>query len=119
MDQPGKERAARLLRDAATARGMSPLEVAVLTGIDSGTVNDFWTAKRWPRVGTRKALEDTLGLAAGDFERAARGEGGTDLDTDIDPVAVAIERSGLTRANRAKLLGYYYELADSEERGAG
>lgn len=116
MNQEGKDRAARLLRTVAGERGMDAPRVAGLAGVDPGTVTDFWEARRWPRSPTRTAVETVLGLELGTFERAARGEL-ADPEA-IDPVELAIERSTLSRANRAKLLGYYFDMIDGQERGA-
>lgn len=119
MDETGRERAARLVRTAMASQGLSPQQVAALADVDSDTVRDFAAGDRWPWARTRKKIEDALGLDPGELERAARDEAEwTPASNDVDPVVAAIERSSLSRANRAKLIGYYYELADGQERGA-
>lgn len=116
MNEAGKERAAQLLRSTALERGLSSPQVADLAGVDRGTVSDFWEGKRWPRVSTRTALEAVLNLKAGALEEAARNL--TPESAPVDPVEFAIENSGLSRANRAKLLGYYFDMVDTQERGS-
>lgn len=114
MTEEAKRRAARLLRSTAAERGMDAARVAGLAGIDPGTVTDFWEARRWPRAATRTALETVLNVPLGSFEAAARGDA---PDTDVtDPVELAISKSTLSRGDRAKLIGYYYDMVDKHER---
>lgn len=94
---------------------MDAARVAGLAGIDPGTVTDFWEARRWPRAATRTALETALGVPLGSFEAAARGDG--PAAEEADPVELAINKSDLSRADRAKLLGYYFDMIDKHERG--
>lgn len=118
MDDMGRDRAAQLLRSAMAARGMNAQDVADEADVNIDTVRDFAEGMRWARAKTRMKIETALGLEPGDFDRAARGEMAFTSAPGVDPVEAAIQQSPLSRANRAKLLGYYYDMVDSQERGA-
>lgn len=97
---------------------MSAGALEAATGLDRATVADFLDGVRYPKAPTRGKVEAALDLPAGSIERAARGAYELE-DEGVDPVERAIQQSALTRANKAKLTGTYYELLDSQqERGA-
>lgn len=119
MDAAGKRRAADFASERAARKGVSTADLAERSSLDVATVRDFLEGRRWPRSGTRHAIEDVLGLPTGSFELVARGFNQDD-DADIDEVERAIKGSPLTRANQHRLIGLYFEMLEGQQgvRGA-
>lgn len=117
MDETGRSRAAALVRDRMSALGISPGDVALLADVDTSTVRDLAEGHRWPWTKNRAKIETALGLSLGDLDRAARGEL---TDRDKDEVVAAIERTSLSRSNKAALISAYYGMVDEmgEVKGA-
>lgn len=85
------------------------------SGVDSGTLRTFLRGETFPQEKTRHAIEDALGISRGSISLVARGLIDTrPSEADQDPVVAAIRASALTRANRAKVEGYYFELLDAQ-----
>lgn len=111
----GRKRAAAAFREAVGT--LSPEAIAATAGIsDPATVRTFLEGATWPRSKTRQKLESFSGIKS--LEAIARGE--AELAPPGDPVEVAIERSALTRGNKHRLIGTYYDMLDEqgEVRGA-
>lgn len=117
MDQEGKRRAGAHLATAASRLGWSAARLAEEADIDQQTVRDFMEGRRWPWLAKRQAMELAVGLEPGTLELAARGL--LPADEHVDPVEEAIQNSALTRGNKAKLVGTYYDMLDEQQaRGA-
>jgi hypothetical protein len=92
--------------------------LVAVTGLDRQTVKDFLDGKRWPWPAKRGAIENALRLPPGTLDLAARGAVRPPDDEAGDPVEAAVTKSALSRADKAKVLGLYYELLDAQqERG--
>lgn len=113
MDETGRERAAKVYRQAMSQSGLSAADVAERGGIpDADTVRTFMDGLTWPWAKTRKKLEEAVGMEPGTLEAVARGDR-DELEVG-DPVVSAIERSALSRANRHRLIGTYYDMLDAQ-----
>lgn len=93
----------------------SPMDLAERAGVDEKTIRTFIAGQTWPWTSKRAGIEEALGWQVGTLQ--AMVDGVYAGDPDIDPVQRAIEASELTRANKAKLLGMYYELLDGQGEG--
>lgn len=121
MELSARERAAVEYRRAAERLGMTATDIARAGGIpDPDTVRDFMEGARWPRTPTRIRLEKAVGWPAGSIDALMRGEQLAEDAEDDDRVVAAIEASRLTRANKHRLIGAYYDMLDQQhdERGA-
>lgn len=81
MDVPGDEalttgqqRARRAVEAATTAKGWGVKELSDAAALDAGTVGDFLSGSRWPRMGTRGKIEIALGWPGGTIAAIAAGE---------------------------------------------
>ena len=115
MDEAGRRRAGEYLAGQASRHGWSVARLALEAGLDPQTVRALIEGERWPWAIKRQAMEQAVGLEVGTLELVARGLLG---DEDVDPVEQAIQESELTRGNKAKLLGTYYDMIDQQQRGA-
>jgi len=116
MELSARERAAVEYRRAAEELGMTAVDIARAGGIpDADTVRDFMEGARWPRTPTRNRLEKAVGWPTGSIDAIMRGERVETTDTGEDRVVAAIEASQLTRANKHRLIGAYYDLIDQQQ----
>lgn len=117
MNKRGKERAAKVARDAMEARGWSYGDVAEQAGIpDPATVREFMAGERWPWPQTRGKLESALGLPDGALEEAATARS----DDEHDPLLWAIaNHPQLSRADKSELETHYFRLLEARDRSVG
>lgn len=90
----------------------SPTTMADAADVDAKTIRSLVSGERWPQLLQRDRIETALGWEPGTLQNMA--DGVYAGDPEVDPVERAIEGSNLTRANKAKLLGMYYELLDGQ-----
>lgn len=90
------------------AQHLTQVELAKLLTVSPKSVSNWESDRNHPRS-RMGALQEIFGPAlTGDEEHVA------------DQVVAAIETSALTRGNKAKLTGQYYDMLDEQlERGAG
>jgi hypothetical protein len=115
MEATGRQRAADYAAERAARAGMSAAALAAAADLDPSTVRDFLDGTRWPRTGTRAAIEEAMGLTRGTFDLIARG---AYTDPAEDEVERAVKASPLSRANQHKLIGAYYDMLEAQERGS-
>lgn len=70
----GRKRASRAVSAELSSQLRNPADLARETGLDTGTVGDFLSGKRWMRTKNRGLVEAALGWAPGTLERIAEGE---------------------------------------------
>lgn len=90
------------IRRIRQARRLTQEELGFMVGVSGRTVGNWERGANSP-LGSLGALEDVLGV--------------DDLLADVisqdDPVTAAIERSDLSRADKATLIGTYYRMLDA------
>lgn len=113
----GMKAAGQFVSARMAASRLDAVQLAAAAEIgDPKTVRDLVDGVRWPRIGTLAKVEDALGLEYGTIAAIAAG---AQPPSQGDPVEIAINGSTLTRAQKAKLLGMYYEMLDEDERRRG
>ena len=68
-----RDEARQAVRDAMSAAGLTNSDLARAARVDIGTVNDFLSGSRWPRLTTLGKLDEALGWEVGSIDRTARG----------------------------------------------
>lgn len=69
----GQSRARLAVQAAMAARGMNPGDLARKGNVDPGTVGDFLSGQRWPKLRTQGRIEDALGWPAGTIAAVVNG----------------------------------------------
>lgn len=120
MNSDQKQRAANYVLVQMSQRGWDQGDLALRSALDPATVRTFLRGETWPQSKKRRAIEDALEVGRGTLELVARGVAG-DFEPELkgDPVERAINESELTRANKAKLIGAYYEMLDGQQEVRG
>lgn len=70
---------------------MSQAELTRIAGVDTGTLGEFLSTKRWPGTATRGKVERALGWPAGTISGIAEGQAPPPLD---DPVSEDTDTGG-------------------------
>ncbi len=111
MEPENRRRAAAAVALAMERNRWSADDLAEEASIGVDTVQDFLSARRWPRRASRNAIEDALGWDPGRIaEVAAQANepaGGDDEDR--------LDLSALSPRNRHRLMAFYYELLENQE----
>ena len=114
MSEDGRRRAGRYAEKMLGERRKDRTWLVDMTSLDPATVADFLDGKRWPRTGSRNAIEAALGIDQGTLKDVADGWG--QVDPGMDPVERAIEESStLSRGQKLRLRGLYVDMIEEQE----
>jgi hypothetical protein len=107
----------RLAADYALSKlgevGWDDGRLAVEAHIDAGTVRTFLKGETFPQNAKRTAIETALGIPEGTLRLVALGMA---VESEAaDPVEAAITKSSLSRGNKAKLIGLYFDMLDAPD----
>lgn len=69
----GQSKARLAVQAAMASRGMNPGDLARRASVDAGTVGDFLSGQRWPKLRTQGRIEDALGWDAGTIAAIVNG----------------------------------------------
>lgn len=104
------------LKEALAVRNMRPIDLAIKSGINKGTISRYLKGEIIPKQSKIMELARALNVSPAwllGYETPM--EGGAD-DIEIRP---EIDTSKLTNANLSRLLAYYQALIDSQEDNNG
>lgn len=128
MDAQQRQRAGKAVAAAMDTQGLSPQQLAKMSGVAVVTVRDLCSGKRWPWTSKRNAIELALGWEIGRIAQVAKGNV-TELQVAhgvsecVDPthglsvrdaLAAVLEASELSPARQAKVVAYYLELVEDQ-----
>lgn len=107
----GRAAARRAVSGEMSRRGWNPGDLAREAGVDPGTVGDFLSGARWPKLRTFGRIEAALGWEPGSITAHADGAPPPSAvgDTGQDAVGVALDLpaealEGLTPIEREELV---------------
>lgn len=92
------------IRRLREGRQFSQQQLADLVGVNLRTVGN-WESDKAPPRNRMGALEEVFGVSLTELN-----------DLAPDAIVVAIERSALSRADKAEMLATYYRILDREDR---
>lgn len=127
MDDLQRRRAGQAVADEMDRQGLSPQQLADMSGVAVVTIRDLRAGKRWPWTQKRNAIELALGWDTGTIAQIAKGNAAVDPPTPAledlsveDALRLVLDRSELSPARVSRVVTYYLEqVEDQQHRDSG